>query len=613
MNKKIILFLTVFLVIQNLSMHLYSQSELNHEVLIQNIQNIDQIYVQNCIQKYDLAIKNNPTRVEFQIQKCKFLEKVQYDTESEINPNQSLFDSCYYSLIQKFPNDPSVLLYQIEMEYGDLKDSILKKAEQLILVNPEQWTDNQKEIVYYEQSISLYNQELYDEAITFMDKAIFYNQTYKNSIYYYEMLLYAGREKEAIAQFKSDQYKEDDVYTLQNKANLLFDLKEYSLALELFKKILKMDSTILTFSDLAKSFEKVGEIDIARIYLVSDTAISWDKNGALLNLLLHDLKYANGKQALVTYNQFRDIGFKVDPLGLYRVRVLLKSPFQLFKWRDVLSIIIFLLLIGLLFLIPSIWILPIYFIGHYWNFKNKPKTTPIFWGLKNFWWISFGYLFANFCSFLMAPDIIYSKFRSWEFSVQSDSLPQVNMVFVVIFALFAFSLAFNKKWNIYYTEKWSFLKVIGISIGTFFIVKLIFGFYMLIMSKSLDIEIDQISNLFSPLLSMKESITELFTAYGKWIPFLLIGIIGPIYEEIVFRGVIHDATQSYLNFWSANVVQSLLFSLIHYNLILFPFYFTFGMITGVFRKQSGGLLAGIIFHVINNSVALLALMHQLSI
>jgi len=613
MNKKIILYLSILLVLQNLLINAFSQNELNHELLIQNIQNIDQIYVQNCIQKYDLAIKNNPTSVEFQIQKCKFLEKVQYDTENEINPNQSLFDSCYFSLIHKFPNDPSVLLYQIEMEYGDLKDSILKKAEQLILVNPEQWTNEQKEMVYYEQSVSLYNQELYEEALTYMNQAIVYNPTYRNSIYYYEMLIFSDHEKEAIAQFKSDQFQDDDVYILQNKANLLFDLKEYSLALELYKKILTIDSTILTLSDLAKSFEKVGEIDMARVYLVSDTSISWDKNGALLNLLIHDLKYANGKQALITYNQFRDLGFKVDPLGLYRVRLLLKSPFQLFKWRDVLSIIIFLLVLGLLFLVPSIWILPIYFIGHHWNFKNKPKSNPSYWGLKNFWWISFGYLFANFCSFLMAPDIIYSKFRSWEFTLQSDSLPQVNMVFVVIFALFAFSLAFNKKWNIYYTQKWSLLKVIGISIGTFFIVKLIFGIYILIISKSFDMEIDQISNLFSPLLSMRESITDLFTAYGKLIPFLLIGIIGPIYEEIVFRGVIHDATQSYLNFWSANVVQSLLFAVIHYNLILFPFYFTFGMITGVFRKQSGGLLAGIIFHVINNSVALLALMHQLSI
>ncbi|MBP1673249.1 MAG: hypothetical protein H6Q25_1064 [Bacteroidetes bacterium] len=613
MNKKIILFLTAFLVIQNLSIRLFSQNELNHEILIRNIQNIDQIYIQNCIQKYDLAIQNNPTNEEILIQKCKFLEKVQYDTQNEINPNQSLFDSCYYSLIHKFPDNPSVLLYQIEIEYGDFKDSVLKKAEQLILDNPEQWTDNQKEIVYYEQSLSLYNQELYDEALTFMDKAIVYNAIYKNSIYYYEMLVYSGREKDAIVQFKSDQFKDDDVYTLQSKANLLFDLKEYSLALDLYKKILTMDSTLLTLSDLAKSFEKVGEIDMARVYLVSDTAISWDKNGALLNLLIHDLKYGSGKQAIVTYNQFRDIGFKVDPLGLYRVRVLLKNPFLLFKWRDVISIIIFLLIVGLLFLVPSFWILPIYFIGNYWNFKNKPKTSPTFWGLKNFWWISFGYLFANFCSFLMAPDIIYSKFRSWEFSVQSDALPQVNMVFVIIFALFAFSLAFNKKWNIYYTQKWSLLKVIGISIGTFFIVKIISAIYVLIMSKSLDIEIDQISNLFSPLLSMKESITDLFTAYGKWIPFLLIGIIGPIYEEIVFRGVIQDATQSYLNFWSANVVQSLLFAIIHYNLILFPFYFTFGMITGVFRKQSGGLLAGIIFHIINNSVALLVLMHQLAI
>jgi uncharacterized protein len=590
----------------------FAQSELNHTLLIENIQNYQNIFYEDCIKKYDDYIQQNQDNFYIQIEKCKFIANAQYDDVNEVNPNQKQFDSCYHILIKKYPIEPEVLLYQLEIEFSDLRDSLLNRAEQQLLIDPKLWTSKQKGSLYFEKALSLYNSENYTDALVYFNKAIDNDCNYKSSITYAEILIKTKNKKEAINVLINNKNINDDCWILKNKAEILFDLKEYSAALTLYETILKMDSSVVSLNELAETFDKVGEYEIARSYLVSDTSIFWDKNSSLMRLFIHDLKHGDGKTAIATYNKCRDIGFYVDPLGLFRINLLLQHPFQQFKWRDILSILIFLLLIALLFVIPSIWILPVYFIGQYWNFKNKTKSYESLWGLKKFWFISFGYLLANFCAFIVSPENLYRHFDKWDFTIDTTISAQSNMIFVIVFAFFALLAMYKVSPQILYTKKWSFSLVLLISLGSFVLIKILTGIYILIASKKFGIDIEQIANLSSPLLLIRETIQNLFSEYGKLLPFIIIGIIGPIYEEIIFRGVILDGVHRYLNFWSANVIQSLLFAVIHYNLFLFPFYFVFGFITGIFRKQSGGLLAGIIFHVVNNSISIFYLMHLLA-
>jgi hypothetical protein len=72
---------------------------------------------------------------------------------------------------------------------------------------------------------------------------------------------------------------------------------------------------------LANSLEGIGEFDAARSYLIADTNKTWGKNAALLNLLKHDIKYQSGERCITTYNEYRNLGFKMDPIGLYRLKI----------------------------------------------------------------------------------------------------------------------------------------------------------------------------------------------------------------------------------------------------------------------------------------------------
>ncbi len=91
---------------------------------------------------------------------------------------------------------------------------------------------------------------------------------------------------------------------------------------------------------------------------------------------------------------------------------------------------------------------------------------------------------------------------------------------------------------------------------------------------------------------------------GLWIAFLAAVIIAPIVEEYVFRGwgmiCLPLATRPVLSI----VINGLLFALFHFEFsVIIPLIFL-GCMLAWTRYKSGSILPGIVFHLINNSLAL---------
>lgn len=97
---------------------------------------------------------------------------------------------------------------------------------------------------------------------------------------------------------------------------------------------------------------------------------------------------------------------------------------------------------------------------------------------------------------------------------------------------------------------------------------------------------------------------------GNPLGYLVLGIMAPIVEEIVFRGAIQREAQTFFadrgySHWWAIAVASLLFALIHMNPIQMPHAFIIGMLLGWLYKRSGSVIPGILVHWVNNTVAYL--------
>lgn len=81
-------------------------------------------------------------------------------------------------------------------------------------------------------------------------------------------------------------------------------------------------------------------------------------------------------------------------------------------------------------------------------------------------------------------------------------------------------------------------------------------------------------------------------------------ILGPIAEELVFRGLtLHYAQKFTKRFWLANIFQAVLFGIMHMNLMQGIYAFALGLIIGWLYKKFKTLYAPICFHIIFNGLA----------
>jgi uncharacterized protein len=89
---------------------------------------------------------------------------------------------------------------------------------------------------------------------------------------------------------------------------------------------------------------------------------------------------------------------------------------------------------------------------------------------------------------------------------------------------------------------------------------------------------------------------------------VLICIVCPILEEIIFRKMIYESLKRKIGMLAAAAVSTFLFSLIHFDFANLLIYVFIGLIFSWIYIKSKSILAPIIAHVLMNSIVLFILM-----
>ena len=88
---------------------------------------------------------------------------------------------------------------------------------------------------------------------------------------------------------------------------------------------------------------------------------------------------------------------------------------------------------------------------------------------------------------------------------------------------------------------------------------------------------------------------------------LTIGVLGPVAEELVFRGAVLGSLLKWNRIedkpWIAILLSALIFSVIHLNPAQVPTTLILGLLAGWLYFRTGSLVPGIVLHVMNNSAA----------
>lgn len=100
---------------------------------------------------------------------------------------------------------------------------------------------------------------------------------------------------------------------------------------------------------------------------------------------------------------------------------------------------------------------------------------------------------------------------------------------------------------------------------------------------------------------------ELDEVGGTVLGLISIGILGPIAEELLFRGAVLGSLLEWRPIrsmpWLAILLSAALFGLVHMNPAQMPGAIAIGLLYGWLVYRTGSLLPGIIGHIFNNSLA----------
>ncbi len=100
---------------------------------------------------------------------------------------------------------------------------------------------------------------------------------------------------------------------------------------------------------------------------------------------------------------------------------------------------------------------------------------------------------------------------------------------------------------------------------------------------------------------------ELITSMGigqGFAPLMIIYVVvlGPILEELIFRGLIYRFARLALPFWGANILQAALFAVYHANIVQGIYAFIFGIVLGYIAHRGHGIRYSLFTHIAINAL-----------
>lgn len=133
--------------------------------------------------------------------------------------------------------------------------------------------------------------------------------------------------------------------------------------------------------------------------------------------------------------------------------------------------------------------------------------------------------------------------------------------------------------------------------------------FMLILSAFLIIPLATLINLFSMFFTtnvVNES-SDIILQYPWYMVLLFVGILGPICEELVFRGVIFQGMKRSISVFLSVVLSSLFFGLMHMNINQALYAVVLGIFMAIAVEATDSVVGSMIIHMTINSEQMLML------
>ena len=114
--------------------------------------------------------------------------------------------------------------------------------------------------------------------------------------------------------------------------------------------------------------------------------------------------------------------------------------------------------------------------------------------------------------------------------------------------------------------------------------------------------------VMSPLVDMSAGYAKANEGfYGSLLGIELVGsgILAPMLEELVFRGIVYGSLRKLLGVWQSVVISALIFAAVHFNIVQFVYAFIVGIVLAITMECIGNVYGAIAGHMTANIFAVL--------
>ena len=317
--------------------------------------------------------------------------------------------------------------------------------------------------------------------------------------------------------------------------------------------------------------------------------------------------YGSTETAAAAYRRLRDFGYSADPFGRHRLSLSLHHPRAPWQWNDTLGIGAFVLLIGAIALVPLLVVVPIHYRSLAKQLRGEPPQPPTPsapWTLRQTWYALAVTLVASFVAFYFLDyptfhQITVANFQIYDAYAVLSSDRALGNAFLLSSAITVLALLpllrradlrslFLGTWSV----RRSLLTGIGASIGILILTALMRKLMTGLSAGEAALGTDT-----------TRALQGIHSMYGAAAMILFVAGLVPIIEEFVFRGVLLRTAARHVAFWVAVLLQAALFMLWHEDTGSWPIIFVLALTAAWLARRSGGLLAPIALHALNNTFA----------
>lgn len=234
------------------------------------------------------------------------------------------------------------------------------------------------------------------------------------------------------------------------------------------------------------------------------------------------------------------------------------------------------------------------------------EVKPSLWSilLKSFGWMVLYLGLQIVTAGIITPMYISSIDYSKDIIEEIDRILPNAVLLSVIFSGLLFGVIYWLRYRKSHKEQ-PRMRTLAITPKTM-VLSVVIGFAMVFVS-------NLILALFNPLTMMVgmdfymeqlNLISQLISGTALPLAIVSVGIIGPIVEEVIFRGLIFYYFQKRYSVKTAIIIQAILFGVIHLNLAQASYAMIIGIFLGFAYVYTQSIWVPIIIHVVNNIVAI---------